>query len=142
MDSNRTEPVTTTSSSSSNNEQQGYQSITLRSNDFKRYSYLSIFPPKTSIVTPGVYDHLLLANVPNSRLGPDELRRRQQASSTTTDASASINYDHDRDPFCLSSEDAKELSTRLQVTELVIKSNADRLSSICYLLLGVHQLFR
>ncbi|CAF5220158.1 unnamed protein product, partial [Rotaria magnacalcarata] len=39
MDSNRTEPVTTTSSSSSNNEQQGYQSITLRSNDFKRYSY-------------------------------------------------------------------------------------------------------
>ncbi|CAF4907096.1 unnamed protein product, partial [Rotaria magnacalcarata] len=69
-------------------------------------------------------------------------RRRQQASSTTTDASASINYDHDRDPFCLSSKDAKELSTRLQVTELVIKSNADRLSSICYLLLGVHQLFR
>ncbi|CAF3717677.1 unnamed protein product [Rotaria socialis] len=47
MDSNRTEPVTTTtSSSSSNNEQQGYQSITLRSNDFKRYSFLSIFPPK------------------------------------------------------------------------------------------------
>ncbi|CAF3896220.1 unnamed protein product, partial [Rotaria sp. Silwood1] len=78
----------------------------------------------------------------DSRLGPDELRRRQQASSTTTDASASINYDHDRDPFCLSSKDAKELSTRLQVTELVIKSNADRLSSICYLLLGVHQLFR
>ncbi|CAF1082458.1 unnamed protein product [Rotaria magnacalcarata] len=136
MDSNRTEPVTTTtSSSSSNNEQQGYQSITLRSNDFKRYSYLSIFPPKTSVITPGVYDHLLLANVPNSRLGPDELRRRQQTSSTTTDASASINYDHDRDPFCLSSEDAKELSTRLQ-------NNADRLSSICYLLLGVHQLFR
>ncbi|CAF4579485.1 unnamed protein product, partial [Rotaria magnacalcarata] len=57
--------------------------------------------PKTSVITPGVYDHLLLANVPNSRLGPDELRRRQQASSTTTDASASINYDHDRDPFCL-----------------------------------------
>ncbi|CAF5227547.1 unnamed protein product, partial [Rotaria magnacalcarata] len=65
MDSNRTEPVTTTTSSSSNNEQQGYQSITLRSNDFKRYSYLSIFPPKTSVVTPGVYDHLLLANVPS-----------------------------------------------------------------------------
>ncbi|CAF4959611.1 unnamed protein product, partial [Rotaria magnacalcarata] len=54
-------PVTTTISSSSNNERQGYQSITLRSNDFKRYSYLSIFPPKTSVVTPGVYDHLLLA---------------------------------------------------------------------------------
>ncbi|CAF5225016.1 unnamed protein product, partial [Rotaria magnacalcarata] len=64
MDSNRTEPVTTTTSSSSNNERQGYQSITLRSNDSKRYSYLSIFPPKTSVITPGVYDHLLLANVP------------------------------------------------------------------------------
>ena len=64
MDSNRTEPVTI--SSSSNNEQQGYQSITFRSNDFARYAYLSIFPSTKLEGTLAIDDHLLLlANVPS-----------------------------------------------------------------------------
>ncbi|CAF4307165.1 unnamed protein product, partial [Rotaria magnacalcarata] len=35
--------------------------------------------------------------------------------------------DDSREPFCLCSEDAKELSTRLQVNESIIMCNANRL---------------
>ena len=63
MDNNTTQAITTTTS---NNEQQYYQSTTLKADNMARSSFLPIFPPKTSIITLGVNDHLLLANVPSS----------------------------------------------------------------------------
>lgn len=62
MNLNVTEPITT----SSNNEQLGYQSKILSSDNLKRYPFLPIFPPTTSIIKIGVHDDLLLANVPSS----------------------------------------------------------------------------
>ncbi|CAF4749086.1 unnamed protein product [Rotaria sp. Silwood2] len=50
--------------------------------------------------------------------------------------------DDDRQQFCLSSMDAKELSTRLQVNESIIMCNANRLRPICQLLIGYHESFR
>ncbi|CAF5188020.1 unnamed protein product, partial [Rotaria magnacalcarata] len=50
--------------------------------------------------------------------------------------------DDSREPFCLSSEDAKELSTRLQVNESIIMCNANRLRVICDRLLELHEYFR
>jgi hypothetical protein len=50
--------------------------------------------------------------------------------------------DNSREPFCLSSIDIKELSTRLQVTESIITCNADRLRVICDRLLALHEYFR
>ena len=97
--------------------------------NYNKSSFYSIFS----------YDQL------DRRLGPDQLRRRQQASATTSDASTSFNNNNDdngRDPFCLSSEDVKELSTRLHVTESVIKCNADRLRPLCHLLLAVYETFQ
>ncbi|CAF4800834.1 unnamed protein product, partial [Rotaria magnacalcarata] len=46
-----------------------------------RSFFLPIFPPKTSIITLGVNDHLLLANVPNSHLAQNQLLQRQQATN-------------------------------------------------------------
>ena len=63
MDNNTTQAITTTTS---NNEQQDYQSTTLNTDNMTRSFFLPIFPPKTSIITLGVNDHLLLANVPSS----------------------------------------------------------------------------
>ncbi|CAF5028498.1 unnamed protein product [Rotaria magnacalcarata] len=137
MDSNRTEPVTTTS----NNRQQGYQSTTVNSDNLTRYFYLPIFPPATSMINLGANDDLLLANVPNSHLVQNELLQRQQATQIS-DSSILNNIYDSREPFCLSSEDTKELSTRLQVSESIIICNANRLRVICERLLELRQYFR
>ncbi|CAF3465460.1 unnamed protein product [Rotaria socialis] len=137
MDSNRTEPVTTTS----NNEQQGYLSTTVNSDNLTRYFYLPIFPPATSMIKLGANDDLLLANVPNSHLVQNELLQRQQATQIS-DSSILNNIYDSREPFCLSSEDTKELSTRLQVSESIIICNANRLRVICERLLELRQYFR
>jgi hypothetical protein len=50
--------------------------------------------------------------------------------------------DDSHEPFCLSSIDIKELSTRLQVNESIIICNADRLRVICERLLESHLYFR
>ncbi|CAF2973953.1 unnamed protein product [Rotaria sp. Silwood2] len=145
MDSNRIAHITTTTTGSTtlNNKQQGYQSITLPQDNQQRSQYLSIFPPPTSVITLGVNDHLLLPNVLNSQLGTDELMRRQQAKDlTNTSFLPSNDDDDDQQQFCLSSMDAKELSTRLQVNESIITCNANRLRLICQLLFGYHESFR
>ncbi|CAF4742524.1 unnamed protein product, partial [Rotaria socialis] len=102
---------------------------------------LPIFPPETSIITLGVNDHLLLANVPNSYLSQDELVRRQQATNISNILTLN-NLDNYHEPFGLSSIDINELSTRLQVKESIIRGNADRLDSICHRLLELHEHFR
>ncbi|CAF4453624.1 unnamed protein product, partial [Rotaria magnacalcarata] len=137
MDSNRTKPTTT----SSNNEQQGYRPTTVNSDNLTRYFYLPIFPPKTSMIKLGANDDLLLANVSNSHLAPNELLRRQQATNIL-DSSILNNMDDSHEPFCLSAIDIKELSTRLQVNESITICNADRLRVICERLLELHQYFR
>ncbi|CAF3296434.1 unnamed protein product, partial [Rotaria sp. Silwood2] len=137
MNSNRIEPVTTTS----NNEQQGYQSTTVNSDNLTRYFYLPIFPPKTSMIKLGANDDLLLANVPNNDLAQNQLLQRQQATQIS-DSLILNNIDDSREPFCLSSEDIKELSTRLQVNESIIICNANRLRAICDRLLELHEYFR
>ncbi|CAF1255913.1 unnamed protein product [Rotaria magnacalcarata] len=138
MDNNTTQAITTTTS---NNEQQYYQSTTLKADNMARSSFLPIFPPKASIITLGVNDHLLLANVPNNQLTPDELLRRQQATNII-DNSTLNNMDNRHEPFCLSPIDIEELSTRLQVKESIIIYNADRLRVICDQFFGLYQYFR
>ncbi|CAF2235752.1 unnamed protein product, partial [Rotaria magnacalcarata] len=135
MDNNTTEPTT------SNNEQQDYQSTTLNADNMTRSFFLPIFPPKTSIITLGVNDHLLLANVPNSHLAQNQLLQRQQATNIS-DSSTLNNIDDTQEPFCLSAIDIKELSTRLQVNESIITCNANRLRVICERLLELHEYFR
>ncbi|CAF1222974.1 unnamed protein product, partial [Rotaria magnacalcarata] len=137
MNLNTTEPVTTTS----NNEQQDYQATTLNSDNLTRYFYLPIFPPATSMIKLGANDDLLLANVANSHLAQNQLLQRQQATQIS-DSSILNNIDDSREPFCLSAIDIKELSTRLQVNESIIISNANRLRVICHRLLELHEYFR
>ncbi|CAF1246124.1 unnamed protein product, partial [Rotaria magnacalcarata] len=88
----------------------------------------------------GANDDLLLANVPII-FAQNELLQRQQATNIS-DSSILNNMDDSREPFCLSSEDAKELSTRLQVNESIIMCNANRLRVICDRLLELHEYFR
>ncbi|CAF5074342.1 unnamed protein product, partial [Rotaria socialis] len=64
----------------------------------------------TSMIKLGANDDLLLANVPNNHLAQHQLLQRQQATQIS-DSSILNNIDDSREPFCLSSEDIKELST-------------------------------
>ncbi|CAF2077940.1 unnamed protein product [Rotaria magnacalcarata] len=77
----------------------------------------------------------------NSHLVQNELLQRQQATQIS-DSSILNNIDDSREPFCLSSIDIKELSTRLQVNESIIICNANRLRVICDRLLELHEYFR
>ncbi|CAF4526275.1 unnamed protein product, partial [Rotaria magnacalcarata] len=77
----------------------------------------------------------------DSHLVQNQLLQRQQATQIS-DSSILNNIVDSREPFCLSSEDAKELSTRLQVNESIIICNANRLRVICERLLELHQYFR
>ncbi|CAF4688056.1 unnamed protein product, partial [Rotaria socialis] len=76
-----------------------------------------------------------------SHLAQNQLLQRQQATQIS-DSSILNNIDDSREPFCLSAIDIKELSTRLQVDESIIISNANRLRVICHRLLELHEYFR
>ncbi|CAF1638114.1 unnamed protein product, partial [Rotaria magnacalcarata] len=70
------------------NEQSVYQPRTLHGQNNGRYAYLPIFPTKCF----GPIDHLLLANVPVTRLGPTEITRRQHGAYTSDALEIMNNY--------------------------------------------------
>ncbi|CAF5001428.1 unnamed protein product [Rotaria sp. Silwood1] len=107
-------------------ELSGYQPRTLPDKNNGRYAYLPIFP--TALV--GVDDCLLLANVPETHLTPQEMARCQHGVDTS-DALRMMNTYKYIDTFSLSEQDAEELALRLQVCQSIITFNADRLRCIC-----------
>jgi len=144
-----------------NKQQEGYQPKTLNEHNNTRVGYLPIFPTKSF----GPNNHLLLANVSGvyevriylfyksfifvmiiylvTRLAPHEITRRQHGASTTDALTMMNNYDYSKnEEFTLSEEDAQELAARLHVGLSIITFNAERLRSVCYSLMELHELFR
>ncbi|CAF2081067.1 unnamed protein product [Rotaria magnacalcarata] len=119
------------------NEQSVYQPRTLHGQNNGRYADLPIFPTKCF----GPIDHLLLANVPVTRLGPTEITRRQHGAYTSDALEIMNNYQYGN-IFSLSKQDTEELATRLQIGTSIITFNADVLRRICYLLLALYESFR
>ncbi|CAF5014661.1 unnamed protein product, partial [Rotaria sp. Silwood1] len=118
-------------------ELSGCQPRTLPDKNNGRYAYLPIFP----MGSVGVDNCLLLANVPEIRLTPQEMARRQHGAYTS-EALRMMNTYKYIDTFSLSEQDAEELTLRLQVGQSIITFNADRLRCICGTLLTLHALFR
>ncbi|CAF1652636.1 unnamed protein product [Rotaria sp. Silwood1] len=107
-------------------ELSGCQPRTLPDKNNGRYAYLPIFP----MGSVGVDNCLLLANVPEIRLTPQEMARRQHGAYTS-EALRMMNTYKYIDTFSLSEQDAEELTLRLQVGQSIITFNADRLRCIC-----------
>ncbi|CAF3586707.1 unnamed protein product [Adineta steineri] len=139
IDLNRAKQAVSPLLSSTNNKVERYQPKTIQQHNRGRYAYLPIFPTKSF----GENDDLLLANVPPSYLTLYEFVQRQYGADTNDALTMMNNYIYsDQDGFSLSEQDANELAIHLQVGKSIITFNANRLRSICYTFLALHERFR
>ncbi|CAF1566022.1 unnamed protein product [Adineta steineri] len=119
--------------------EQKYQPKTLVLHNEARRNYLPLFPT----ISFSRNNHLLLANVPVTHIGPSEIVRRQHGANTVDAITLMNNYKYsDHDGFSLSERDAEELSKRLQIGKSIITFNATQIRSICYYFLELYKSFR
>ncbi|CAF1336713.1 unnamed protein product [Adineta steineri] len=119
--------------------EQKYQPKTLDLHNEARRNYLPLYPTKAFSRN----NHLLLANVSITHLGPSEIARRQYGADTVDAITLMNNYNYsDHDGFSLSEQDAEELSKRLQIGKSIITFNATQIRSICYYFRELYKLFR
>ncbi|CAF1481360.1 unnamed protein product [Adineta steineri] len=123
---------------STTNEQQDYQSRTLGQHNSTRTVYLPLYPTKSF----GPNDCLLLANIPVTRLTPQEIARRQHGAYTSDAILMMNDYKYSNDGFTLMEQDVEDLTAHLLVGKSIVTFNADRLRGICYYFLALHGSFR